>query len=687
MGFDQQLMERFQLLLPYVLELEGGQVYIQEYPNLKDNSRLNQDQYNEWLNKKQQKNQNNSKYQIRDVSLITKEDIQEYYYDIFLQHKCDKIVDLGTCYQYFDMVINIGPQNAALIMQKACNSSLDGVLNKNTISIVNNMEQNKLQKSIIEARKKQFQKFCDVKVFCKKFERDFNNRINKIQERILKGFQNIDKTKSGSNNQQEVAIKNIQNKEMKSKLIQPKVNQSQKSPMSQKQVIDKLQQNQIEKIQKDMNIQIFNKIKGVNKVTSQFILDKSENIHLSDLATVLSVYNDPNLDDQYKGICFSLDPIVLPNQEEFKQQEKVCWPDKFVNRNIIQDTEFAQILFEADYLLKLMSLGVQDDGKTPFVYPKELSDKGLKSCIAFGKGQFTRLFYRFWLVPESCIYKLEDNKYILNDLKIMCQARQIERVNSQLKDKDAQDINDISYQFAQKISELYDELSKHYPIFKRLQQLFKAVALGKWMYQNKVKVDYQKLQAQIIKVKNQQKLIPILKFEQNGDEVKIPVNFTQAEKIQKAKDYLIEKGHATTQNLIDQVVQQIPDLKGYQIQKQMFYTMGGIDPNCQNMIEQKIMKEKEVEKGNEDEEIEIPFFPCIKCKECQRMVEKQLINLDQNKCSIHNDFTCFLCLELVTNEDKEPRCCVINKFKYIFHKECSEEYETILNKKKDLIDF
>lgn len=61
--------------------------------------------------------------------------------------------------------------------------------------------------------------------------------------------------------------------------------------------------------------------------------------------------------------------------------------------------------------------------------------------------------------------------------------------------------------------------------------------------------------------------------------------------------------------------------------------------------------------------------------------------MDQSKCSVHNDFTCFLCLELVTNEDKEPRCCVINKFKYIFHKECSEEYETILNRKKDILDF
>ncbi|CAK65216.1 unnamed protein product (macronuclear) [Paramecium tetraurelia] len=686
MGFDQQLMERFERLLPLALEVEGGQIYQQEYQNQPNNSRISQDSYNQSQYKRQQKNQNKGNNQIKDVSLLTKEDIKEYYFDVFLKNKCDKILDLRTCYLYFDMVINLGSENAALIMQKACNQTLEGVINKNTISIANNLDQNKLQKSIIEARKKQFQKFCEVKPFCRKFEKDLNNRLSKIQERIASELSDNDSASSAPNIQQRAVIKNNQMKDIKSKINQPKP----QKPITQQVVVDKLKQNQkeIQQIDNKINLQTLNKIKGVDKQTAQFLIDKNDNIHLSDLATVLLVYNDPNLDDKHKGICFSLDPLVLPNQEEFKQQEKVCWPDKFVNRNIIQDTEFAQILFETDYLLKLMSLGVQDDGKTPFVYPKELSDKGLKSCIAFGQGKFIKLLCRFWLVPQQCTYQFQDNKYVVNDIKIMCQARQIERVNSQLQDKQAQDINDMSYQFAEKFTELYDQIAIHYPIFNRLKQLFKAVALGKWMYSNRVRVDYQKLQQSIIKVNNQPKVIPILKYEQIGDEMKIPVNYTKEEKIQKAKDYLVEKGHPTTQNLIDQVVQQIPDLKGYQISQQVFYTLGGIDPNCQNMIAQDVVKEKKGQEREEEEvQAEIPFFPCIKCKECQRMVEKQLIYMDQSKCSVHNDFTCFLCLELVTNEDKEPRCCVINKFKYIFHKECSEEYETILNRKKDILDF
>ena len=54
------------------------------------------------------------------------------------------------------------------------------------------------------------------------------------------------------------------------------------------------------------------------------------------------------------------------------------------------------------------------------MYPKELYDKGLKSCMAFGNGKFSRLLCRFWLVPESCTYNFEDSKYVLNEIKVIC---------------------------------------------------------------------------------------------------------------------------------------------------------------------------------------------------------------------------------------------------------------------------
>lgn len=43
---------------------------------------------------------------------------------------------------------------------------------------------------------------------------------------------------------------------------------------------------------------------------------------------------------------------------------------------------------------------------------------------------------------------------------------------------------------ALKFTELYDQIATYYPIFNRLKSVFKAVALGKWMYENKIKIDF-----------------------------------------------------------------------------------------------------------------------------------------------------------------------------------------------------
>lgn len=67
------------------------------------------------------------------------------------------------------------------------------------------------------------------------------------------------------------------------------------------------------------------------------------------------------------------------------------------------------------------------------------------------------------------------------------------------------------------------------------------------------------------------------------------------------------------------------------------------------MIEKpKVITNKKDEVIETFEEIEIPFFPNIKCQDCNRWVENDLVSLDENKCKIHNDYTCYLCFELIT---------------------------------------
>jgi hypothetical protein len=59
----------------------------------------------------------------------------------------------------------------------------------------------------------------------------------------------------------------------------------------------------------------------------------------------------------------------------------VLYPDSLEKRKIIAGTKLSEVLFECDFLMKKMSLGIEEDSKTPFTYPKELLDKGMKNLL------------------------------------------------------------------------------------------------------------------------------------------------------------------------------------------------------------------------------------------------------------------------------------------------------------------
>lgn len=52
---------------------------------------------------------------------------------------------------------------------------------------------------------------------------------------------------------------------------------------------------------------------------------------------------------------------------------------------MLEGSKFGELMFECDYLLKQMSLGLMPDCVTPFNYPKELIQKGLKSLTEINK--------------------------------------------------------------------------------------------------------------------------------------------------------------------------------------------------------------------------------------------------------------------------------------------------------------
>jgi len=111
----------------------------------------------------------------------------------------------------------------------------------------------------------------------------------------------------------------------------------------------------------------------------------SPGVIIEDLIFALQIFSDDSIKN--KAISFSLDPSDQSNPESILMK-KVYWPDLSEKKMILEGTKFGEIMFDADYLMKEMSLGIKTKNKKtleriPFDYPEELAKKGLKAHHEF----------------------------------------------------------------------------------------------------------------------------------------------------------------------------------------------------------------------------------------------------------------------------------------------------------------
>ena len=86
-------------------------------------------------------------------------------------------------------------------------------------------------------------------------------------------------------------------------------------------------------------------------------------IDLNDLGVALFVYCNEAV--QSKNISFSLDAFDEKNPDgDF--QKKVVYPDQQEGFELISGTHFAEIMFEADWVMKQLSLGIEVVRMHPF---------------------------------------------------------------------------------------------------------------------------------------------------------------------------------------------------------------------------------------------------------------------------------------------------------------------------------
>lgn len=219
-------------------------------------------------------------------------------------------------------------------------------------------------------------------------------------------------------------------------------------------------------------------------------------IEMDDLAVALKVMYDPKVLN--KQISFSLDPLDEFNPEGPKQK-KVFYP------SIIEGTNLGEDMFQADFLMKQISMGREVISLNPletenFELPESVQDMGLKSELEYHDKKTNNVgkeFRRYWIENEwiDSVRSNEKEKFITSSIlfrssKMKVLSRILEKDSQgKLIDAIVQDEHDPSYKFAKYFTMCYDELSRRFPIFQRMKQITAAIALARWMAERKVQVN------------------------------------------------------------------------------------------------------------------------------------------------------------------------------------------------------
>jgi YD repeat-containing protein len=144
------------------------------------------------------------------------------------------------------------------------------------------------------------------------------------------------------------------------------------------------------------------------------------------------------------------------------------------------NTSFGYIMFEADRLLKCLSLGMDNITKKPF--KADVSGYLSLHDRLGGKWKGT-INNRMWFIPEK-ITLIEDEShkgFIFDEVKMQVLT---ESQKNNLKIDMPQCLA-----FAKHLNDNYDEYAEHFPVLEKLKKLGKITAIIKWLKDNNILFD------------------------------------------------------------------------------------------------------------------------------------------------------------------------------------------------------
>ena len=204
----------------------------------------------------------------------------------------------------------------------------------------------------------------------------------------------------------------------------------------------------------------------------------------TDFQHVLSIVND----EADESLFFSLDQP--DNQKRFHPFQEFRYTSES-----LYESDLLHTMFETDYLMKSFSVGTDVSSNPPFKQrpnkegltknlPKRLQEK-LKPVSERGTTQ--NQAHRFWIQADKIDYHEELNnnrlEIRLGEMDMIIRSHPlIPGEDGKLRDTEEDDIPESpEARFAADMTEVYNELGLHFPMFLRLRQLAKLQVLGKFL--------------------------------------------------------------------------------------------------------------------------------------------------------------------------------------------------------------
>ena len=151
-------------------------------------------------------------------------------------------------------------------------------------------------------------------------------------------------------------------------------------------------------------------------------------------------------------------------------------------------TSLGGVMFEADRVMKAMSVGRDNLTRAQF----SSGVPGYQSVTARQletNGGANGLWSRFWLVPEPVTARVGKDGIFFDPIRMHIKTETMRWAGGKLVS--AGGVQDpLAEAFARHFSEHYDEFAKEQPIFAELKLVTQAVALARWLKEQKVPADW-----------------------------------------------------------------------------------------------------------------------------------------------------------------------------------------------------